>query len=221
MRLKLWWFLVLGSLVLNGACAKRLMISYKQVEVENELRVRLKSGKTIQGSVKEKGSDSMTLVSEENDSLHTVRQEEILKIERKPPVYDEGGKIISEREIKQFKKNKNLLLFSIGGGGMSFGVSFFLGSILHRSLAENKDAALWITTGVGTLMGTSFFVFKGNKKDRTDAIELIKKNTRRFAKNQRTWFKTFKNVHWLDIEPDESPEKILNRTRALLNEISA
>jgi tRNA dimethylallyltransferase len=52
-----------------------------------------------------------------------------------------------------------------------------------------------------------------------DAIELIKKNTRRLAKNQRTWFKTFKNVHWLDIEPDEPPEKILASTKILLNDI--
>ena len=50
-----------------------------------------------------------------------------------------------------------------------------------------------------------------------DAIELIKKNTRRLAKNQRTWFKTFKNVNWLDIEPDEPAEKILTRTKTLLN----
>ena len=52
-----------------------------------------------------------------------------------------------------------------------------------------------------------------------DAIELIKKNTRRLAKNQRTWFKTFKSVRWLDIEPDESPEKVLTRTKILLNNI--
>jgi tRNA dimethylallyltransferase len=30
-----------------------------------------------------------------------------------------------------------------------------------------------------------------------EAVELIKKNTRRLAKNQRTWFKTFGNVKWL------------------------
>ncbi len=46
-----------------------------------------------------------------------------------------------------------------------------------------------------------------------EATELIKKNTRRLAKNQRTWFKTFKNVHWLDIEADESPEEILSRAK--------
>ena len=44
-----------------------------------------------------------------------------------------------------------------------------------------------------------------------DAIELIKKNTRHLAKNQRTWFKTFKNVHWLDIGPEETAEEILSR----------
>jgi tRNA dimethylallyltransferase len=50
-----------------------------------------------------------------------------------------------------------------------------------------------------------------------DAIELIKKNTRRLAKSQRTWFRTFQNVNWLDIEPEESAEKILNRASAILS----
>jgi tRNA dimethylallyltransferase len=49
-----------------------------------------------------------------------------------------------------------------------------------------------------------------------DAVELIKKNTRRLAKNQRTWFKTFKNVHWLDIEPEETPEEILSRAKRFI-----
>jgi len=49
-----------------------------------------------------------------------------------------------------------------------------------------------------------------------DATERIKKNTRRLAKNQRTWFKTFKNVNWLDIDSEEPAEKILNHTVTLL-----
>lgn len=50
-----------------------------------------------------------------------------------------------------------------------------------------------------------------------EAIERIKINTRRFAKSQRTWFKTFKNVNWLDIAEDESPESILNQAIAIIN----
>ena len=46
-----------------------------------------------------------------------------------------------------------------------------------------------------------------------DAIELIKKNTRRLAKSQRTWFKTFRSVHWLNIGPEEPGEKILDRVK--------
>ena len=49
-----------------------------------------------------------------------------------------------------------------------------------------------------------------------DTVEKIKINTRRLAKAQRTWFKTFKNVNWLDVEEDESPQNILDRTINLL-----
>ena len=44
-----------------------------------------------------------------------------------------------------------------------------------------------------------------------DAIELIKKNTRRFAKSQRTWFKTFGCVNWLDIAAGEESEDVLKK----------
>jgi tRNA dimethylallyltransferase len=37
-----------------------------------------------------------------------------------------------------------------------------------------------------------------------EAVELIKINTRRFAKAQRTWFRRFPNVEWIDLEPDAS-----------------
>jgi tRNA dimethylallyltransferase len=52
-----------------------------------------------------------------------------------------------------------------------------------------------------------------------DAIESIKINTRRLAKGQRTWFKTFQDVYWLDVTEDEIPEQIFNRTKRLLDEI--
>ena len=50
-----------------------------------------------------------------------------------------------------------------------------------------------------------------------DTIELIKKNTRKLAKAQRTWFKTFKNVHWLDLAPDETIDSVLTRAKEVLN----
>ena len=61
--------------------------------------------------------------------------------------------------------------------------------------------------------------YLNGQMDLKGAIEKIKINTRRLAKGQRTWFKTFSNVHWLDIAPNEQNESVLDRTKALLNNI--
>jgi tRNA dimethylallyltransferase len=50
-----------------------------------------------------------------------------------------------------------------------------------------------------------------------EAVEKIKKNTRRLAKSQRTWFKRFEHVNWLDLTQQERTEQILERTVELLN----
>jgi len=54
-----------------------------------------------------------------------------------------------------------------------------------------------------------------------DTMELIKKNTRRLAKSQRTWFKTFRSVHWLNIGPEEPGEKILDRVKGTADSIGS
>jgi tRNA dimethylallyltransferase len=41
-----------------------------------------------------------------------------------------------------------------------------------------------------------------------EAVELIKRNTRRFAKRQMTWFKKMEEVHW--IEPDTLLDQIID-----------
>ncbi len=41
-----------------------------------------------------------------------------------------------------------------------------------------------------------------------DAVEQIKINTRKLAKAQRTWFKTFRNVHWIDITETDTLETV-------------
>lgn len=49
-----------------------------------------------------------------------------------------------------------------------------------------------------------------------ETIELVKKNTRRFAKAQRTWFKTFGGVRWLDAGAEESVQSLLDRAIRML-----
>ena len=80
-------------------------------------------------------------------------------------------------------------------------------------LAEKKPLSRQARSAIGYSQIIDYL------EDRTsleDAVELIKKNTRRFAKNQRTWFRTFEEVKWLDIGAEESGEEIFSRAKKLL-----
>jgi tRNA dimethylallyltransferase len=82
-------------------------------------------------------------------------------------------------------------------------------------LSEEKPLSKQARCAIGY---AEIIEYLNGKIELKDSVELIKKNTRRLAKNQRTWFKTFQNVNWLDIEPNETAEEILNRTKSLLND---
>ncbi len=81
-------------------------------------------------------------------------------------------------------------------------------------LAEEKPLSKQARSAIGY---AEIIDYLNGNQNLDDAVELIKKSTRRLAKQQRTWFKTFPNVHWLDIEPDEHPEQILSRAREIFN----
>ncbi|MFC1631663.1 tRNA (adenosine(37)-N6)-dimethylallyltransferase MiaA [Candidatus Omnitrophota bacterium] len=49
------------------------------------------------------------------------------------------------------------------------------------------------------------------KCSRDQAKELLKKNTRRYAKRQLTWFRKQKNVHWIEIGSGDSPAAVAKR----------
>lgn len=90
-------------------------------------------------------------------------------------VYDEARNPITEPEIQQHQTNNNFILYTFGGGALSFGASFFLGTIIERSINDSENnVALWATTGAGTLIGTLVFAKQGKIRDRNQAIEIIK-----------------------------------------------
>lgn len=53
--------------------------------------------------------------------------------------------------------------------------------------------------------------YLNNQTDLEQAVELIKKNSRHLAKHQRTWFKRFENVNWIDINEDNITDDILTK----------
>jgi len=49
-----------------------------------------------------------------------------------------------------------------------------------------------------------------------DAVEMIKINTRRLAKAQRTWFKRFRDTEWIELEPETTAEEVASGLLARL-----
>ncbi len=47
--------------------------------------------------------------------------------------------------------------------------------------------------------------------DEEEAKELIKRNTRRYAKRQLTWFRKEKRITWIDVSPGEAPHAIATK----------
>ena len=72
--------------------------------------------------------------------------------------------------------------------------------LLKRGLAQNKTAmqAIGYRQVVEHLRG---------ERSLTETIELVKIRTRQFAKRQLTWFRAQKNLEWVELKPDESPEE--------------
>ncbi len=83
---------------------------------------------------------------------------------------------------------------------------------VNSLLAEEKPLSTQARSAIGY---AEIIDYLNGRYSLEEAVELIKRNTRRLAKHQRTWFKTFRNINWIDIEPDESAEKILGRVATL------
>lgn len=50
-----------------------------------------------------------------------------------------------------------------------------------------------------------------------EAVERIKINTRRFAKGQRTWFRSFAGMRWFDVNEEDTPEALADGVLDELN----
>ncbi|HHW47414.1 MAG TPA: tRNA (adenosine(37)-N6)-dimethylallyltransferase MiaA, partial [Clostridiaceae bacterium] len=46
-----------------------------------------------------------------------------------------------------------------------------------------------------------------------ETIEILKRDTRRFAKRQITWFKRIENVYWVDVDKFSSKEELLKNIK--------
>jgi len=150
-----------------------------------------------------------------NDSKRIIRALEVYKITGKPisslqkqwkPNSMSSWTIIGLRREKNDASNRiNKRVKKMLSGGLVDEVKSLL--VEEKPLSQQARCAIGYTEIIDYLNGLISL---------ENAAELIKKNTRRLAKNQRTWFRTFRNVNWLNIGDEQSDEEIFDHAKILL-----
>ncbi|WP_179414906.1 tRNA (adenosine(37)-N6)-dimethylallyltransferase MiaA [Mucilaginibacter sp. E4BP6] len=80
-----------------------------------------------------------------------------------------------------------------------------------KSLIPHRSLNALNTVGYSEL----FDYFDGNT-DLESALELIKQNTRHFAKRQLTWFRKDKDIHWLEADDEDVVNDIVRQAELVI-----
>jgi tRNA dimethylallyltransferase len=154
-----------------------------------------------------------------NDEKRIIRAMEVYELTGKPisdlqrqwsaPVSDDWFVIGLRREKEAESKRINLRVKRMIEQGLTEEVKSLLTE--PNPLSSQARMAIGYAEIIEYLEG---------KLSLDEAVEKIKINTRKLAKAQRTWFKTFLNIHWLDITPDATEEEILSAAVSLLSEVT-
>ena len=153
----------------------------------------------------------------QNDHRRIIRALEIYELTSKPissfqQQFDSEGafsdwKIIGIRREKSVESSRiNQRVKKMVEAGLCDEVKLLLGE--EKPLSKQASAAIGYAEIIDHLNGGESF---------EKAVENIKVNTRKLAKSQRTWFKTFKQVNWLDVDEDESPESVFERAMEIVD----
>jgi len=85
--------------------------------------------------------------------------------------------------------------------------------MISALMAEDKPLSPQAAAAIGY---AEMIAHLNGEMELDETVDRIKINTRRFAKSQRTWFKTFRNVNWINITEDDTVQTILRQALNLI-----
>lgn len=190
-------------------------VSHAQVKPNEELR------KELTRFAEEKGNQELweRLNKVDSKAAKKIHPNNIRRVIRALEVYQETGNLFSSFQEERKKKESKYNPFIIGLNTdrkllydrinqrvdeMAKAGLFEEAEILWQKLGPQPKAQS--TKGIGY---KELFEYFNNEIDKEEAIELVKRNSRRYAKRQLTWFRNrFTNVQWYDLV--KNPEAINN-----------
>lgn len=183
--------------------------------------VNLSARENLNMELKEKGLDSLLQELKENDPKYyaevdrqngqrIVRALEVIRSTNKPFSSFRKAKS-SELPYRNLKIGLNMdraLLFER--------INLRMDHMIEKGLFEEADSLKEFRNhnALQTVGYSEIFKFMDDEYDKEEAIRLLKRNSRRYAKRQLTWFHRYDDIHWF--EPQQK-EEILSLVRQHLS----
>jgi tRNA dimethylallyltransferase len=171
----------------------------------------------LESEIKEKGARSLferlndvdpeaAAKINENDARRIVRALEVYEITKKPisALQKEKKGLLNEYEIHLFGlRRERSDLYNRIEQRVDFMINAGLLAEVQKLLRKKLSKTAYFCIGVRETEGC----LKG-EYDLAEAINLIKRNSRRFAKRQMTWFNKNKDIEWIDLKESEDMDKV-------------
>ncbi len=168
----------------------------------------------LQIKFEEKGLDHLTneLKSLDYDTWKSIDLKNPKRVIRALEVIQQTGRKYSELKNNE-KKSRDFDVLKIGldmnREDLFNRINLRVDGMLEAGLLDEVQSLLPFRnlTALQTVGYAEFFEYFDGKYDLDEAIRLCKRNTRRYAKRQLTWFRKDENIHWFS--PDNY-EQILS-----------
>jgi len=152
-----------------------------------------------------------------------IHPHDLVRIIRALEVYEETGRPISSLQCRGNRgKSKDYNLIIIGLNRPRENLYQRIEQRVERMFAQGlvKEVRNLLNQGYGedlvSMQGLGYkevSAYLRGEFDENEAMRLLKRNTRRYAKRQLTWFRKDERIQWLDINENETPEEVEVATR--------
>lgn len=160
------------SVVIFLGCSANKDLTYKKANEGESVRLVYLDGKSENVFISGKRGDSLAVVPASDHKLKSVPADKIRRINRLRTNYDNLAYPISSAEINKTKTSKNTVGYAVGGAVAGSVVG--LVAALPFWYAEIGGVPPYFVAGAGAIVGSIYFAFKGQEKDKFVAINKIR-----------------------------------------------
>ncbi|SKC35539.1 tRNA dimethylallyltransferase [[Eubacterium] yurii] len=156
----------------------------------------------------EKGIDFLynMLVSKNSKIASTIEKNNVKRVIRALEILDNSGEIKAFEEVKIFQNYKvNMYVLKMDREILYKNINKRVDSMITKGLVEEVEELMkkGLTSENQSMKAIGYrqiLSYLEGDISKEDAIKLIKRDSRRYAKRQYTWFKRYDFSKWIDVE---------------------